>query len=175
MQSRRFERALEHVLRWEGGYGEHPSDPGGATNFGISLRWLEGQGVDIDGDGDVDADDIRRLTKEAAGSLYHQFIWDAAYDQLRSDSCALYVFDMDVNCGEHRAHSIAQQSANALGAALMVDGKLGPKSVAAMNTLDQAALLAEMRHRRELFYLDLCARKPGLRVFLRGWLRRTYA
>jgi lysozyme family protein len=123
----------------------------------------------------VDADDIRRLTRERAIGLYHQLIWDATYDQLRDDAVALYIFDMDINMGEKRAHTIAQRAAVDLGASLVVDGKLGPKSVAALNALDPAALLARMRELRVAFYNDLVARKPALQVFQRGWLRRALA
>lgn len=171
----RFEKALAHALRWEGGLVNHPADPGGWTRFGISLRWLEGQGIDIDGDGDVDAADIRALTLAKAHELYHRFVWDAAYDQLRDDAVAVYVFDMDINMGERRAHLIAQQAAVALGATLQLDGRLGPRSVAAMNLLPQATLLAKMREMREAFYRGLAKRKPALAVFLRGWLNRAAA
>ncbi len=60
-----FEKAVEKVLEHEGGYVDHKNDPGGATNYGISLRFVKqstGIDLDVDGDGDIDADDIKAMT-----------------------------------------------------------------------------------------------------------------
>ena len=55
-----FSKAITVILKHEGGFSNHSSDPGGATNYGISLRWLKSEGLygDLDDDGDVDIDDI---------------------------------------------------------------------------------------------------------------------
>ena len=169
----RFERAFQQLLKWEGGLVHNPADPGGWTKFGVSLRWLQTVGVDITGDGVVDERDIKALTPAKAEGLYHKFFWDDEYDRLQSDAVALYVFDMDCNMGQDRAHRIAQEAANALGARLTVDGKLGPKSVAALNAVDQAALLERMRELRSTYYRNLATQKPALAVFLKGWLDRA--
>lgn len=60
-----WKRAADHVLKVEGGYVDDPNDAGGATNWGISLRFVKQSGVDldIDGDGDIDAEDMKALTK----------------------------------------------------------------------------------------------------------------
>jgi lysozyme family protein len=166
--SPRFQAAIRRVLRWEGGLSDNPNDPGGRTNYGISLRWLEHNGIDVDGDGQVSAKDVDALTPEKASVLYRRYFWSPELDLLASDDVAIYVFDMNVNMGQDRAARIAQEAAG-----VGVDGKLGPKSVAAMNSLDQAALLAKMRELRASFYRNLAARKPALAVFLRGWLKRA--
>ena len=62
-----FEAAHAHVAKWEGGYFDHPNDPGGVTMYGVSLMFLKGLdlwGGDIDGDGDIDRDDVLAVTKE---------------------------------------------------------------------------------------------------------------
>ena len=68
-----FESAVEKVLKHEGGYVDHANDPGGATNYGISLRFVKqstGIDLDVDGDGDIDADDIKAMTPEQAKEIY---------------------------------------------------------------------------------------------------------
>lgn len=168
--SKRFPLAMQHVLRWEGGLSDNPADPGGRTNYGVSLRWLEHRGIDVNGDGQVSAADVDALTPEKASILYRRYFWNEALDQLESDAVAIYLFDMMVNMGEDRAVRIAQEAAGA-----QVDGKLGPKSLASINKLDQAALLLRLRELRAQFYMNLAASKPALAVFLRGWLKRAAA
>ena len=74
-----FEKAHAFVARMEGGFVDDPADPGGTTNYGVSLRFLKSQGLeagDIDGDGDIDADDIRALTPERAAGVLRRAFWD---------------------------------------------------------------------------------------------------
>lgn len=75
-----FNKPHAFTAKWEGGYCNDPDDPGGATNYGISLRWLKSLGLnqgDIDRDGDIDASDIRALSKEQAAALFKEKFWDA--------------------------------------------------------------------------------------------------
>jgi lysozyme family protein len=73
----KFEIEIPRVLAHEGGYVNHPSDPGGETNRGITDR-LDGKIdglVDLDGDGDGDVD-IRGLTEDQAKEVYRQRFWN---------------------------------------------------------------------------------------------------
>jgi lysozyme family protein len=166
----RFLRAMARIFQWEGGLVDNPKDPGGITNLGISLRWLEGQGIDINGDGKVDAKDVKALTPETAEQLYLAHFWRAAYGQIKSEDVAIYVFDMAVNMGAERAHRIAQEACGA-----EADGQIGPKTLSALNAVEPSTLLRKMREIRAKFYNDLAARKPALAVFLKGWLKRAAA
>ena len=54
-----FGLAHAFTAKWEGGFVNHPNDPCGATNYGVSLRWLKDDGIDVNGDSRIDLADIR--------------------------------------------------------------------------------------------------------------------
>ena len=54
------------ILKWEGGFVDHPNDPGGATNMGVTLKTWKSQGYGKDGDGDIDVIDLKKITKQDA-------------------------------------------------------------------------------------------------------------
>ena len=173
-----FEKAATVILAHEGGFSNHSADPGGATNFGISLRWLRSQGLygDLDDDGDVDIDDIKAIDLEAATRIYHEKWWNKYhYDRFVDCSIATKVFDMSVNMGGNRAHRILQQSINALGGNLVVDGVIGPITMKSANIEDADVLLEEIRAEQKRFYLRLIAKRPALAVFRNGWIARAAA
>jgi lysozyme family protein len=178
----RFEDAIGYVLDNEGGYAEHPSDPGGPTFWGISLRYLKGKGEkgDIDGDGDIDADDIRELTKAEAIEFYRKDFWNKLkLDALKTQAVACRVFDMAVNIGPRGAVKIAQRAFNGLLEGddkedrLKVDGKLGPKTRKALDSIDPVEMMDALRLFHAEFYRGLVKKNPQLKVFLDGWLRRA--
>lgn len=173
-----FNEAIEVVLRHEGGFVDHPADPGGATNWGISLRFLvrEGIDLDLDGDGKLDAEDIRRMPRETAIEIYRERIWDRfGYDRIVDQALATKVFDLAVNMGATQAHKCLQRACRAAGTAIADDGILGPVTLAAANGLPAATVLAALRSEAAGFYRLLAATRPSAAVFLTGWLRRAYS
>ncbi len=81
-----FEKAIEFVLSWEGGYVNDPRDPGGETNYGISKRSFPSL-------------DIKNLTRDQAKQIYFEKYWlKADCDQL-AWPINLVVLDTAVNCG----------------------------------------------------------------------------
>ena len=173
-----FSKAITVVLEHEGGFSDHPSDPGGATNFGISLRWLRDQGLygDFDDDGDVDIDDIKAITSETASRIYREKWWNKYhYDRIIDCDLATKVFDMSINMGSNRAHRILQQSINNIGGNLNIDGIIGPITVKAVNVDDKDMLMTEIRGEQRRFYLRLISKRPELSIFKKGWLRRAEA
>lgn len=85
-----FKKSLEFTLKWEGGYVNDPSDPGGETKWGISKRAFPEL-------------DIRNLTEQQAADIYANHYWDAAgCDGLPLPLCTC-VFDTAVNHGVERA------------------------------------------------------------------------
>lgn len=176
-----FELAHTFTAKWEGGYVNHPNDPGGATNYGISLRFLEARGLDIDGDGKVDEKDVRALTARTAAMIYREHFWDQPGLDRLPVLVAVAVYDAGVNMGVPRAVKHLQECRNALGGEyLAVDGKLGLRTVARVEALcvdvtAQLAFCAKLLGRRRTFYHSITANNPKLAAFLKGWLLRTDA
>ena len=150
-----FNDIIEVVLHHEGGYVNDPDDPGGETNFGIAKR----SHPDVD---------IANLTKEGDKEIYKKHYWDKnKVESLPEDLRHIY-FDMCVNQGKSRGVKILQRAANAKGADLVVDGGLGPKTIAALDGVE----LDRVRAYRIKYYADLVTRKPDLEKFYFGWFRR---
>lgn len=165
--------AVNEILRHEGGLSNDPNDPGGATNFGISLRFalkigdLDGDGrpdLDIDGDGDVDVHDIRALPRATAIDLYRTHFWMPAHCDRMPGPIALAVFDATVNQGRGPAITLLQE---ALG--VTPDGQPGPITLGAIVRRESSALLADYLSRRIVRYASLV----GWLHYARGWTRRV--
>lgn len=180
-----FESALRTVLGHEGGYTNDKGDPGGPTNFGISLRFAlslgdaDGDGrldLDLDHDGDVDAADIRLMTRDDAARVYRSQWWDRyGYGRLVLP-IATKVFDLAVNTGAVQAHKILQRAVRATGGPVLVDdGAFGPKTLAAAIDAPARDLVVGLRSEAAGFYRGLVLTKPALSKFLAGWLNRAYS
>jgi len=181
-----FFTAMQTVFEHEGGFVNDPDDPGGATNWGISLRFLRQVGeIDADGDGffdfdidrsgEIDPGDIALLTRADAVKLYRDHWWDKhGYDDL-PPYIAAKVFDLAVNMGALQAHKLLQRACRSIGPKELVeDGILGPRTRAVVNKADPYALRAALRSEAAGFYRSLVASRPSLKKYLKGWLRRAY-
>ncbi len=173
-----FNKAVEKVLRHEGRYVNHPNDPGGATNYGISLRFLKQLGVeeaDIDGDGFLTIEDIKAVTKEHAIRFYRLNFWDRYEYHKLPIKLDGKVFNISVNMGPRRAHICLQRAVKAAGGPkLKQDGILGPKSRYAISSVPSECLLAAYKSEVAGIYRLLAEKNEKLEVFLKGWLRRAY-
>jgi len=153
-----FIPALTHVLKHEGGYVNHRSDPGGATNYGITRDTLAEWR-----DRHVTPQEVEHLTKDEAAEIYKANYWDAAKCGSMPEGIALIVFDGAVNHGVSRSSKFLQRALN-----VAADGKVGPKTLGAIEGLDAVDLIVEIAAQRMRFYGGLRA----FSVFGLGWSRR---
>lgn len=178
-----FEDAIKITLKHEGGFVDDPDDPGGATNFGVSLRFVKGElegtkigniEFDLTGDGTVGAEDIKNMTREMATLVYFKAFWDKRYEEFSAPLAGKY-FDLSVNMGKRQATKLVQRACIAVGSPVDVDGGLGPQTMTALRAANQACVLAALRSEAAGFYRVLIARKPVNKKFEKGWLKRAYS
>jgi len=153
-----FEEMVSGVIQREGGskITRDPDDPGGTTKYGIAQR----SHPDVD---------VENLTYEQAVDIYKKKYWvQAKVEKLPVTIQEIY-FDMVVNAGYRRGVKILQEAANAKGANLVIDGKLGPMTLKAVKNVEPDRLRAY----RALYYAQLCTKKPILFKYYYGWFRRT--
>jgi lysozyme family protein len=166
-----YDEALKTILVHEGGaeFTDDPADPGGATKYGISLRFLKEHGIDLDHDGDIDADDVKGLSVEDSARLYKQYFWNLVHgDDFASQAMATKLFDMAVNMGPGRAIHIAQESAG-----IAADGIFGPQTFRTLNVEDPKPLLTSICSSQAGFYRGIVVARPASQKFLAGWLVRS--
>lgn len=180
MQS--VEQIAEGIIRREGGYVNDPDDPGGATNFGVTVHTMRRLGLDLDGDGDVDASDVRMLDKDRAREIFlKNYFYGPKLDRLPKPLQAS-VFDMNVNAGA-QAVKLLQKLCNDMGLTVDVDGKMGPRTIKAAQKAMQMApehLVDAYGIERRNYYYRLADRRPASRKYARttkggkgGWIRRA--
>ena len=170
-----FEGAVGCVLGNEGGFVSDLKDRGGITNYGITLRFLQGHNIDLNGDGITDERDIIEMTIPQAKWVYRKFIWELnGYDRFIHSDIATKAFDMSTNMGESQATKLLQRAINLLSDVdIVVDGVRGVKTMNMANMLNPFDLLHEMRLQSMDFYHALVAKRPANAKFLNGWLKRA--
>lgn len=163
-----FDYAVKHILKEEGGYVDHKTDPGGATNYGISLRFMIAAAIDPNRDGRIDVRDIRAMTPEVAASIYKSHFWDRVKGDSLPGPLALLVFDSAVNQGVGRASKFLQRVVGA-----SPDGMIGPKTLKRVSEAwdkDASNVLSQYAVRRALHYSSLSI----FASFGRGWFNRLF-
>jgi lysozyme family protein len=159
MTASSFEASLAHVLRHEGGYVNHPADPGGATNLGITAATLaRARGRP------VTADDVKALTRTEVAGIYRRFYWDAVRADDLPAGLDHAVFDLAVNSGPALAARLLQR---VLGVA--EDGVVGPATLAAARAADQAGTVRALQRER----LAFLRRLSTFPLFGKGWQERV--
>ncbi|MGR3495235.1 glycoside hydrolase family 108 protein [Citreimonas sp.] len=160
----RADICIRRILKHEGGYVNHKDDPGGATNLGVTIGTLKRIGIDVDGDGDSDIADLRALRVSDAVKVYRRFYWDKVEADLLPVGVDYAVADYAVNSGVSRASKALQGIVG-----VKQDGVIGPKTLAAVNGRDPAALVNALCDQRMRFLRAL----SHWGTFGKGWTRRV--
>lgn len=147
-----FDKAIKLILKWEAGYVNDPSDPGGETKYGISKRSYPNL-------------DIKNLTEQQAKEIYKRDFWDTCKCNQLPYPVAIMVFDTAVNMGTGTAIKMLQKSIN-----VNVDGIIGTETITKANAMEPAALLPIFCSLRTARYVTL----DGWDRFGFGWTRRTF-
>jgi lysozyme family protein len=155
----RFQKCLQVILKHEGGFVNHPKDPGGITNLGVTKRvweaWVKRP---------VTEDEMRRLTPAVVAPLYEWNYWRASGADRLPPGIDLSVFDFAVNAGPRRAIRTLQECVGSTP-----DGLFGPATLKASVQADAPSVIREYAVRRLSFYRTL----PTFSTFGRGWSRRV--
>lgn len=152
----RFKDAIKFVMRWEGGLVDHPSDPGGLTNFGIALKKNP----------QLTRDDVLNMTEVQAMKIYYENYWKCAVPDYLPDSAACLIFDSSVNQGSSFARKCLQRAAGAVA-----DGVYGAKTRQKVLAMSERRLCLEIAVLRALHY----ARLSIFKTFGKGWMRRLFS
>lgn len=163
MVEERFETCLAEVLRHEGGFVDHPADPGGATNMGITRKTLA-RWRNVSPWWDLPKTAVQQLTRSEAAHIYRRGYWDACRGENLPAGVDLAVFDYAVNSGPDRAVRSLQRGLN-----VAADGRVGPVTLAAANRADAARLINALCDGRLGFLKAL----SSFSIFGRGWTRRV--
>lgn len=148
-----FDQAFDALLGHEGGYSDHPSDPGGRTMWGVTERVARANGY---------TGDMRTYPRDLAKLVYRRQYWDAVQADQLPAALRFHVFDAAVNSGVKQAAIWLQRAVGA-----QPDGVIGAKTIAAARQADAGAP-ARFSGARLQFMTDL----PTWSSFGKGWARR---
>ena len=170
------------IVAREGGFVDDPDDPGGATNFGVTLGTLRRLGLDLTRDGQITAADVRALTRERAIEIFLIHYYERPRIGHLPEPLRASVFDMYVNAGAN-AVKILQQLFCDMGWPVTVDGVLGPQTLGVAAQAMAAApdhLVDAYGIARRNYYFRVADRRPASRKYARsraggkgGWIRRA--
>tara|TARA_R110002020_G_scaffold385247_1_gene596198 strand:+ start:31 stop:549 length:519 start_codon:yes stop_codon:yes gene_type:complete len=154
-----YDHCLEMLLEHEGGFVNHPKDPGGITNLGITKKVYE----DWVGHS-VSKQDMENLTRKDVAPIYKKNYWDRGRCDDLPSGVDWSVFDWGVNSGMSRAAKALQRIV-----AVKADGGIGPMTLQAVANFKPEILINKMHSNRQNFYEKL----QTFEAFGRGWTRRN--
>ena len=154
-----FDECLALLLSHEGGFVNHPKDPGGMTNLGVTKavydKYVGHESTE---------EEMRALTPELVGPLYKANYWDKARCDDMPSGVDWAIFDWGVNSGMSRPVKALQRIVG-----VTADGGVGPYTLRAIGSKDSAELVEKMYDARQAFYESLST----FETFGKGWTRRN--
>jgi lysozyme family protein len=185
-----FDDAVERTLHLEGGFVDDPQDPGGATNWGITIgvfhQWAQAV-LGIPGS----RENLESLPRDSAVKIYKARYWDTMrLDEVAAidEAVAQELFDTGVNMGQGTAVKMLQRLLNAFNnqgqhyAELHVDGDLGNRTLEALRAYADRrgaegprVLVTALNCLQGSRYLDIVERQPKAEKFFYGWLKHRVA
>ena len=160
-KTRNYPKITKLLYSNEGGYVNHPNDPGGATNMGITIGTLSnyyGRSATVD--------EVKQLSKETADKIYKKNYWDAVKGDQLPIGVDAAVFDFGVNSGNNRSIRYLQEIVGTVA-----DGIIGPKTIEASFKMKPEVLINKLCDKRLAFLKGLKTWK----TFGKGWTRRVEA
>ena len=158
MQSN-YDKCLKAILHHEGGYVNHPKDPGGETNLGVTKRVYEEHGG---------TKDMKELIVEDVAPIYKKGYWDKMKGDELPNGLDLCVFDFGVNAGPGRSAKYLQTMIGTVA-----DGGIGPNTLKAVNAyVSEHGIeksIENFQEARQGYYEKLST----FETFGRGWTRRV--
>ena len=161
-QSAVFIFAVEQTLGFEGGFGDDPDDPGGPTNKGLNERYDRPELLR------VGVDNIGDLTTAQAIDIYHNKYWQGVGGDMLPPRIAVAVFDHGVLSGPGTAVRSLQRIVGAVP-----DGKVGPKTLAAIRTFREGVILRRLLDARMDGFRAVIRKHPAKAKYLNGWINRV--
>lgn len=163
MAAENYALVMEFTNMSEGGFVDHPKDPGGATNHGITAKTLaEWRGYP------VTMDDVRRLSREEAEEIYRAWYFAPVYFDELPSGLDYTLVDFGINSGPGTAIKYLQR---ALG--VRADGYLGPITMSAVRTAHEMGQTPELIKKINMERLAMMKRLAHWSSFKRGWTRRV--
>ena len=150
-----FDDAFTRLMGHEGGFVDHPADPGGATNWGVTQRVARANGY---------AGDMREFPQDAAKAIYRKAYWDSVRADELPGGLRYAVFDAAVNSGPTQAVKWLQRAVGASD-----DGRIGPQTLTMARAAQPDFAARRMLALRLRFMADL----KTWPHFSRGWARRV--
>lgn len=168
--SEKFRKAVDYVIKNEGGYVFDQNDYGGATKYGISQK-------------SYPTLNIRELSLEDAIEIYYKDFWlKGKFEQIPDENLATQLFDLSVNLGIRATTIVLQRALRSVGINVVEDGLFGPQTLYATiscctpECAENRAkiLLTALKSEAAGYYRLIAAKNPSQKKFLNGWINRAY-